>query len=328
MTQDQINPEPPLTTQPTAACGKASGALKVATILAVAVSLIGPVYLGIFSATSNASTDPSAVVHIASPWVNHAASFAFIVSPLWLLTVLIWALIRGLWTRVGLILIYGFFWVIGSAFSVVHALGPYWRAYGQASDASGKTYYFLKQENGEKVALATGKSGWFGIRAKIEIVEAGSPFHPVQIIRPAGAISILGQVYVGDGGVVAGIWEGNECYLAFDPKLESSTSRGDIWEISPFVLCGPKTELNKADVLDLLQSARAGHAELAAIREGLNHPNPAVREVAQKLLEAFAASASQPASNPTARLQTTQPWDPVPINRLTGSPVNQTTKQQ
>jgi len=126
-----------------------------------------------------------------------------------------------------------------------------------------------------------------------------SPRLWIPLVRPAGVSDDYGQIYCSESGFVVGLRYENQCYMAYDTRAgqffghPSTGEPGEaITSISPFILIGPDTEFHWPDVARILELATGEEASLineAAVRQALDHPNPAVRELAKWILDLLAA---------------------------------------
>ena len=174
-----------------------------------------------------------------------------------------------------------------------------WTTHDQISGPNGKTYVFLDYSLGQAQTMALGMEEEDRLFTKsYRIVGSTNGDHPrrwAPVIRPANARDNYGQLYVNDAGVIVGIRHDNQCFFTYDTARDQfnghatmmSSKHGDVGLTSPFVLVGSDTSLNQADlkvVLDMEQAGRIA-CPTETIRQELAHSNPAVREVAKKIMD-------------------------------------------
>lgn len=125
-------------------------------------------------------------------------------------------------------------------------------------------------------------------------VGTDSPIPWATVIRPAGIDDdAFAQLHMSESGLLVGFACSCECYLAYDTAEDRFYGLDDAEHISPFVLIGPATKMHQGDVEDLLQREKTGPQEAPApgcttdesLTEALDHPNPAVRDLARQVLD-------------------------------------------
>jgi hypothetical protein len=173
---------------------------------------------------------------------------------------------------------------------------PSWRVYGQVRGQDGQDYYFLLSR-GHRVGMAIAtpisidSSAW-AFQVKVTNSEdSWCDGSWATVVRPAVTEHDYGRIYLSPNGIVYGFRFDNKCYLAYDPRSGSASGHGDIEATSPFVLIGPNTTVHPGDAAELMnlrneigQKPSPGVPSESSVRAALTHPNPAVRELAAKLL--------------------------------------------
>ena len=160
----------------------------------------------------------------------------------------------------------------------------------RASD--GTSYCFAESSflQGQRLVLAQVREETFWTQTLDVLVwtPGDSPRSYLRIVRPAGAEETYGQLYLNDGMLI-GLRSENRCFFAYDIRTGRAYGYGAVEELSPFLALDQDSEPHEPDVAMLLtKSAKPdkGYPTAAALRTGLEHPNPRVRAIASQLLEA------------------------------------------
>jgi hypothetical protein len=187
----------------------------------------------------------------------------------------------------------------------VRILGP-WQIGGSVAAPDGRVYANLESSFLQGQTLAIGRDegdGWlYHSYQTVGETNGDAPRLWIPLVRPAGVNDGQpGQIYCSDSGIVVGLRYENHCYMAYDTLSErffghpSNDGPGEkITAISPFLLIGPDTELHQPDVARIQKVAAdqrpacEGVISTAALQQALAHSNPAVRQLAQRLLGATA----------------------------------------
>ena len=174
--------------------------------------------------------------------------------------------------------------------------------------ADGEAYHFGESSfmQGQLLGIFREEArGTFTVTGHRKVVTNGdNPRMTAKIVRPADAVSDEGnRLYLSpEGRFVVGNRHRNCAYLALDTSTGTVWTHTDLWgdqddgevrkpvnTLSPFILIGPDDELYPPDVEDLLtQTARCDRSDVqnlpdVVVAEALRHPNPRVRDVAEKL---------------------------------------------
>ncbi len=195
--------------------------------------------------------------------------------------------------------IVGFFVTLGLFFSpcMGFAVNPlHWRAGPPVLGSDGYAYYFMESSfmQGQTLVLAKQESeGWFADQFRVLVLTNGDEPRTWQsMIRPAtdddeGYHAAL----ISSKEVLFGFRYEDHCFMAFDLMTDTRFGRLSIRKVSPFALLDQESKLHQPDVERLIERVRDGHPDqngvptLEQLHEGLNHPNPAVAELAEKLLK-------------------------------------------
>jgi len=178
-----------------------------------------------------------------------------------------------------------------------YLFGGQWTVDSRITAPNGQKYCFLDANAFRDSTMALGKArSWNPLYTTYDVLVTGEWHHWASIIRPAGAGEDYNRLYVNDEGLIIGIHADDHGVFAYDTQAGRSYDRHAAKELSPFVLIGPDTEMHQPDVSALvdrmnnhLYLSRRGwsgyplSSTLATARA--DHPNPAVRELAQQLLD-------------------------------------------
>lgn len=194
---------------------------------------------------------------------------------------------------------------------LIRNLGP-WTPEQSVTATDHQLYSYVESSflQGQRLAIGRDeRSDWLYHKYRLMGHTNGdSPRLWIPLVRPAGVNDDYGQIYCSDSGVVVGIRYENRCYMAYDTRADeffgypSTGEPGEaITSISPFILIGPDTEFHWPDVARILELATgedASRISQAAMRQALDHPNPAVRELAKWILDLLTASEDKKADLP------------------------------
>ena len=170
--------------------------------------------------------------------------------------------------------------------------GPPWVIYSVIRDEDGETYCFAESSFLQGQTLVLGrlrsKTPWSRTYEVLVVTNGDSPRSYLRIVRPAGAEEKYGQLYLTDDGMLLGVRYKNFCFFAYDLRSGKPHDYGAVEELSPFLTIDKDAGLHEPDVANLkatIELKEKGNSTADALRKGLYHPNPRVREVSSQLLE-------------------------------------------
>ena len=225
---------------------------------------------------------------------NYVGRSAFIGCGLLSLSLLVLSAMRVLWMRgIALVLVFiAFPWACFH--HIFNNLGP-WTVYQSYTVSSNETYAFLSSEflQGQRLVIARLKeqSSFQSVYRGLVTTNGDSPRSWVFVVRPDDCREGYGQVYVTDRYIVGVRYE-NRCYMAYDRILNKPIGPDDVEAVSPFICLADDDLPHLPDVqtiVDNVPSDATYHRRLPtrqAVEQGLKHPNPGVREVAEQILAA------------------------------------------
>lgn len=186
--------------------------------------------------------------------------------------------------------------VISCCAGVFHNLAP-WDYGPPIQGPDGQIYYVMESSwLGQTLVLAKfERATWLRQTSRVLVeTDSVSPQIWQAIVRPATA-NDDGRLAaaISPTGLLCGFRSHDHCYFAFDLNVGKRYGRNGIKGISPFVLLGAETPLHEPDVERIAKRIREydpkwsdnGIPKIAQWEDGLNHPNPAVKAVAKRMLE-------------------------------------------
>ena len=173
-----------------------------------------------------------------------------------------------------------------------------WHYGPQIQGPDGRIYYVMESSfwQGQTLVLARLEHETSLRRTSRVLVETNgdSPRTWQTIIRPATANDdgVLAAA-ISPTGLLCGFRYDDHCFFAYDLNAEKRYGRNNIRGVSPFVLLSADTPLHEPDVERVAKRIREydgkwrdnGIPKIGQLEDGLNHPNPAVKAVAKRLLE-------------------------------------------
>jgi len=163
-----------------------------------------------------------------------------------------------------------------------------WMGLYEATTPSGQTYVLAASLAQNQITLThVGEQSWR--RRRLQIIgqcSAEASDNHILLIR-ADKTSQTGQLILVNDTLI-GLPHDNHCYLAYDLSSETFYSDQTILSLSPYLCLGPDDTPLENDVQELtraLQETDADSLNWQTIEAGLTHPNPKVREIAEKLLK-------------------------------------------
>jgi hypothetical protein len=188
--------------------------------------------------------------------------------------------------------IFGF--ILCWAVFIMRNLAP-WTVYDTIQTPDGAIYSFVDSSflQGQNMALAR-KSADLLVYRKEKVIgtnNGDSPRSWACVIRPLEkAQSDYGCLLYSDSGWLLGMRYDDHCYFAYHIPTDRFLGHGDIEGLSPFLLMKADTAPNPVDVSALMARMKKdgpggpGCPTELVLRDGLTHPNPRVRTLAQQLL--------------------------------------------
>lgn len=187
--------------------------------------------------------------------------------------------------------------VASSCAGAVHNLAPWY--YGPPIQGpDGQIYYVMESSflQGQKLVLARlERETWLQKTSRVLVETNGdSPRSWQTIIRPATTNDDGGlTAAISPTGLLCGFRYHDHCFFAFDLNTKTRYGRNGIRGVSPFVLLGADTALHEPDVERIAERIRDhdpqwrdnGIPKMEQLKNGLDHPNPAVQAVARRLME-------------------------------------------
>lgn len=175
----------------------------------------------------------------------------------------------------------------------VRNLGP-WTLHGTVTDADGSEYVFCDTSflQGQVMAIGRIKNiSLLGTRIEVLVSTRGdSPSTWASIVRPAPPRDIYGQLYLTNDRKLVGVRRDNHCYLVYDLAKDRFYGYDEVETISPFICLDSDDDLYEPDVDAIRKTILTsepgwnGYPRRETLEAGLEHPNPAVREVAAESL--------------------------------------------
>jgi hypothetical protein len=186
-----------------------------------------------------------------------------------------------------------------------------WQQYSALDHPNGARYAYIESSflQGQLLAIARVESQrWYGAQyAGLETTNGDSPRSYASIVRPDPlAEPRYGQLHLGADGRVVAVRSRNHAYMVFDPNTDERWSHAKIYELSPFLLLDAQAKPVEHDVKlisyaiadvanryvgdstwlpgALEQGTISGIPSAKLLESALQHPNPAVRPIAQQLL--------------------------------------------
>lgn len=186
--------------------------------------------------------------------------------------------------------------VISCCAGAIFHLAP-WQFGPPIQGPDGRTYYVMESSflQGQTLVLARLERTTSLQRTSRVLVETNgdSPSTWQSIIRPAtsdddGALT----AWISPAGLLCGFRYHDHCFFAFELNAETRYGRNRIRSVSPFVLLGAGTPLHEPDVERIEKRIREydpqfrdnGIPTSGQLKDGLDHPNPAVQAAAKRLL--------------------------------------------
>lgn len=173
-------------------------------------------------------------------------------------------------------------------------LGP-WQILESAQDSYGNNYYFLEQSflQGQLLSIARHKThSFFKDEYEVLAVTNGDyPRHYLNIVRPANAQNLYGQVYVSKDKWVVGVRFDNQMYLAYNLTSKSIYVGPRLYTLSPFLLIDDETLMNQVDVEQVLTlgiGSGLGQTRLKPILAEFRNTNPDVASLAHTMAQNIA----------------------------------------
>lgn len=191
-----------------------------------------------------------------------------------------------------------------------------WVQYGALDHPNGQRYAFLNSSfmQGQLLVIARIESThWYGTRyTGLVLTNGDSPRYYISIVRPNDqATGSYGQLLLTPDERILAVRSSNRVYMAYDPHTGKRWAHGDIYTLSPFVALDADAvpsegdiDLTLAAMRESLRREQAGNVSNADViehepisgvpavpllQQAEQHPNPAVRGAAQRLLAAWRA---------------------------------------
>lgn len=239
--------------------------------------------------------DGIGTITIMQPWARNAISWIPVVAAGSLLLITCWPtrlIAGGHRLSAFLFSVFGF---IGSLFlGFMTNLGP-WTEHGRIQDAQGNVYVFCDSSflQGQTMALTKQVSATdYTTTYKVLGTNNGdSPRSFLTIVRPSNSTETYGQLYLANDQWLLGVRYDNHCFLAYDLVNQKFYGHGDIEKLSPFLALDATQSWNTADGVKIEQlvknasSFNDGRPKKESLEQGLNHPNPKLRELAAEWLK-------------------------------------------
>jgi len=239
--------------------------------------------------------DGLGTITIMKPWLREAVSWMPVVAAGSLLLITLWPtrLISGghRWCA-GLFAVIGF--VGSSLLGLMKNLGP-WTEHGHIQDATGNVYVFCDSSflQGQTMALTKqiGATDYTTTYKVLGTTNGDSPRSFLTIVRPKYSSDGYGQLYLTNDRWLLGVRYDNHCFLAYDLVNQKFYGHGDIEKLSPFLALNATQRCNADDVAKiekLLKEASTfndGRPKKESLEQGLQHPNPEVRKLAEAWLK-------------------------------------------
>ncbi len=166
-----------------------------------------------------------------------------------------------------------------------------WGTGPEVIDDAGSRYQFGESSflQGQTLALIRFRNETVFYRHYDVLVETtgDSPRSYLRIVCPAGQQKIPGRVFLVDGWLISLRNDDNRSYMAYDLTTDRAYGYGEIEGLSPFLALGEHDELDPDNTDEFLRHAAApekGTPTVSGVREGLQHKNPRVRDLAAKWL--------------------------------------------
>lgn len=263
--------------------------------------IFGLLFLGIFAFVPRSSTtrnsDGTLIVSILQPALDDLLCWLLPAGFLLLLVTAILLLARRRFRLGSLFLLTTIcvsFWAM-LAGGVRHLAR--WTICDQVTAPNGTQYCFIDSSflQGQTMAIARIKStNWLYMTLEAYGTTNGdSPRSYLLVVRPAppkpvsyGALHLANQ-----GRLLVGLRYDNRCFLAYDIPNKQFFGHGDIEKLSPFLLLDDKSPPHAPDEADIVKTMRIpgsmGLPTREPLTDALTHPNPAVRQAADKMLKAM-----------------------------------------
>ncbi len=162
----------------------------------------------------------------------------------------------------------------------------------------GQTYYVMESSFLQSQTLVLARlerETWLQQTSRVLVETNGdSPQSWQTIVRPATS-NDEGELTaaISPAGLLCGFRYHDHCFFAFDLNRGKRYGRNGIKGVSPFVLLGADTPLHEPDVERIAKRIREydpqwrdnGIPKIELLKDGLNHPNPAVEAFAKRCLE-------------------------------------------
>jgi len=195
---------------------------------------------------------------------------------------------------------------------ILHGLvhGHDWAPAVEARATDGETYFILRKEeflvgSGEALGRLTSRSPF---HQSFEVLGENPPHDMpnwAPVVRPVTPVSYATyRLVVTPDGELLLLAHGRQCHMHYDPKTGTFCGDGELDWISPFILIDETAELASADVDKIIESIRSdweddpGRPKRETLVKALEHPDPYVRDAAQKMLEAFDGAEDDDADEP------------------------------
>lgn len=236
-------------------------------------------------------------ITILKPWVKSTLSWMPVIAGGSLLLITIWP-IRLIESRhrLGAFLFAVIGFVVSCVAHLMTNLIP-WTEHGSIRDIQGNEYVFCDRSflQGQTMAITkvAGSTNYTATYKVLGTNNGDSPHSFLTIVRPSDSTESYGQLYLANNQWLLGIRYENNCYLAYDLVNQKFYGHGDIEKLSPFIALNTEGKLNSRDVsmiTQLLQGTSAyrdGRPSKEGIEQGLQHPNPEVRLIAEEWLMSF-----------------------------------------
>lgn len=179
----------------------------------------------------------------------------------------------------------------------IYNLAP-WHYGPSIQGPNGQIYYVMESSflQGQSLVLAKLEQQTWLTKTSRALVETNgdSPQSWQTIVRPATSNDDGGlTAAISPTGLLCGFRYHDRCFFAFDLNAETRYGRNGIRGVSPFVLLDADTPLHEPDVERIAKRIRDhepqwsnnGIPKIEQLENGLNHPNPAVKAVAKRLLD-------------------------------------------
>jgi len=179
---------------------------------------------------------------------------------------------------------------VSYAKSVLDNLGE-WTYEGTVKDAAGNTYWFLDSSflQGQEMAIGRLKerTPMLDRFAVLAATNGDYPRKYLNIVRPNNVKEGYGQLYLTEEHWLVGVRSENRMFLAYDLQSQKPYVQDDVMALSPFILIGRNTHLNKSDCEEIKKIGignKVGQPHEKVILEGLKNSNPDVTTFAKLLL--------------------------------------------